>query len=98
MNKKKVISLKDVKKYYYLGQNVVKALDGIDINVNIGEFVAIMGPSGSGKSTAMNMIGSLDKPTKGNIYLDGKDINHFYESGLAQLRGKKIGFIFQQFL
>lgn len=92
-----VIRLDNVKKYYYLGQNVVKALDGINVSVNLGDFVAIMGPSGSGKSTAMNMIGSLDKPTGGRIYLDGKDINSFEESKLAQLRGKKIGFIFQQF-
>jgi putative ABC transport system ATP-binding protein len=95
--KEQVIRLDNVKKYYYLGQNVVKALDGINVSVNLGDFVAIMGPSGSGKSTAMNMIGSLDKPSGGRIYLDGKDINSFEESKLAQLRGKKIGFIFQQF-
>ncbi len=94
---KEVISLKNVKKYYKVGDNIIKALDGIDISVHEGEFVAIMGPSGSGKSTCMNMIGSLDKPTSGKIFLDGRDIQTLDENSLAQLRGKKIGFIFQQF-
>jgi putative ABC transport system ATP-binding protein len=92
-----IISLKKVAKHYHMGDNIVKALDGIDIKVNLGDFVAIMGPSGSGKSTGMNLVGSLDLPTKGNIYLDGKDISHLHESELAQIRGKKIGFIFQSF-
>ncbi len=92
-----VIRLVDVKKYYQLGDSTVKALDGIDILVRRGEFIAIMGPSGSGKSTAMNMIGSLDTPTHGSVFLDGEDISKLSESRLAQLRGKKIGFIFQQF-
>ncbi len=91
------IELKDVFKYYYMGENVVKAVDGISIKVNIGDFVAIMGPSGSGKSTSMNLVGSLDVPTKGRIFLDGEDISTFTESDLAQLRGRKIGFIFQSF-
>lgn len=97
MAKEKVIELKDVRKYYYMGDNVVRALDGIDINIEKGDFVAIMGPSGSGKSTAMNLVGSLDLATDGNIYLDGLDIEHLDESTLAQIRGKKIGFIFQNF-
>ena len=92
-----IISLKKVTKYYQMGDNLVKALDGIDIKVSLGDFVAIMGPSGSGKSTGMNLVGSLDLPTKGNIYLDGKDISNLTESELAQIRGKKIGFIFQSF-
>jgi len=92
-----IINLKKVTKYYRMGDNIVKALDGIDIKVSLGDFVAIMGPSGSGKSTGMNLVGSLDLPTKGNIFLDGKDISHLHESDLAQIRGKKIGFIFQSF-
>jgi len=92
-----LIELKDVSKYYYMGDNVVKALDGLKMVINEGEFVAIMGPSGSGKSTAMNLVGSLDVATKGKIFLDGGDISFLSESDLAQIRGKKIGFIFQSF-
>jgi putative ABC transport system ATP-binding protein len=93
-----IISLNKVAKYYHVGkENVVKALDDININIEKGDFVALMGPSGSGKSTAMNLVGSLDLPTKGSIYLDAKDISHLTESDLAQIRGKKIGFIFQSF-
>ncbi|MGA2130366.1 MAG: ABC transporter ATP-binding protein [Candidatus Pacearchaeota archaeon] len=95
--KSALIELKKVFKYYFMGENVVKAVDGISIKVNQGEFVAIMGPSGSGKSTSMNLVGSLDVPTKGHIFLDGEDISTFSESDLAQLRGRKIGFIFQSF-
>lgn len=94
---KYVIELKNVAKHYVMGDNVVKALNGIDISIQRGDFVAIMGPSGSGKSTSMNLIGSLDLATEGNIYLDGHDIEYLEESELAQIRGKKIGFIFQQF-
>ena len=95
--KSALIELKKVFKYYFMGENVVRAVDGISIKVNEGEFVAIMGPSGSGKSTSMNLVGSLDVPTKGQVFLDGEDISTFSESDLAQLRGKKIGFIFQSF-
>jgi putative ABC transport system ATP-binding protein len=97
MESKNIIELKNVAKYYEMGDNVVKALDCINIEIKQGDFVAIMGPSGSGKSTSMNLIGSLDLATKGNIYLDGHDIEYLGESELAQIRGKKIGFIFQQF-
>jgi putative ABC transport system ATP-binding protein len=92
-----IIQLKGVSKHYYMGDNVVKAVDGIDISVPKGDFIAIMGPSGSGKSTSMNLVGSLDMPSKGKIYLDGEDISQLGESNLAQIRGKKIGFIFQNF-
>jgi putative ABC transport system ATP-binding protein len=94
---KNVIELKNVAKHYFMGENIVKALNGINISIKRGDFVAIMGPSGSGKSTSMNLIGSLDLATEGNIYLDGHDIEYLEESELAQIRGKKIGFIFQQF-
>lgn len=93
----KIIELKNVAKHYYMGDNIVKALDGVDIVIEEGDFVAIMGPSGSGKSTGMNLTGSLDLATTGEIYLDGEDIEQMGESELAQIRGKKIGFIFQQF-
>lgn len=92
-----IIRLNNVAKYYRMGDNIIKALDGIDISIERGDFVAIMGPSGSGKSTAMNLVGSLDLATKGHIFLDGIDIESVDESTLAQIRGRKIGFIFQSF-
>jgi putative ABC transport system ATP-binding protein len=94
---KPVIELKDVWKIYKMGDVEVPALKGVNLKIKKKEFVAVIGSSGSGKSTAMNMIGSLDIPTKGSVYLDGNDISHMDESDLAQIRGKKIGFIFQQF-
>ena len=93
----KLIELKGVSRYYEMGEEIVRALDCINIVIEKGDFVAIMGPSGSGKSTGMNLIGSLDYSTKGDIYLHGENIEEMSESDLAQLRGKKIGFIFQQF-
>jgi len=97
MKQKPIISLKDVWKVYKMGDIEVNALQGLDLDIMPGEFVAIQGPSGSGKSTAMNMIGALDIPTKGIVKLDGENIAHMSESELAQIRGRKIGFIFQQF-
>ena len=94
---KNIIQLKNVKKHFHMGDSTVKAVDGISIEIKQGEFVSIMGPSGSGKSTCMNLVGSLDVPTKGEIYLDGINIAHLTESELAQVRGRKIGFIFQGF-
>ena len=92
-----VIKLENVWKIYKMGKVEVPALQGLNLTIREDEFVAIMGPSGSGKSTAMNMIGCLDVPTKGAIYLDGQNIAHLSESDLAQIRGRRIGFIFQQF-
>ncbi len=92
-----LIKLENVWKTYTIGTNKIHALRGLNFEVKKGEFVSIMGPSGSGKSTAVNMIGCLDIPTKGRIFLDGKDISKLHESDLAQIRGKKIGFIFQRF-
>lgn len=94
---KEIIRLKEVHKNYWMGENLVKAVNGISLSVNEGEFMVIKGPSGSGKSTLMNLIGNLDVPTKGKIYLDKQDTSQLSESGLAQIRGRKIGFIFQQF-
>ena len=97
MKSKNIIELENVARYYEMGNNIVKALNGVNLKIEQGDFVAIMGPSGSGKSTSMNLIGSLDYATKGDIYLDGINIEEMTESELAQLRGRKIGFIFQQF-
>lgn len=96
-NTKSIIRLVDVWKTYKMGDVEVNALRGLNLDVREGEFLAIQGPSGSGKSTAMNLIGCLDIPSKGTIYLDGHDISKLKESDLAQIRGRKIGFIFQQF-
>jgi putative ABC transport system ATP-binding protein len=92
-----IIKIQDAWKTYDLGKVQVHALRGLSLDIYPGEFVAIQGPSGSGKSTAMNLIGCLDIPTKGKIFLDGKDISTLHESDLAQIRGRKIGFIFQKF-
>ena len=92
-----IIELKNVWKTYQMGNNEINALKDVSLKINKGEFVAVVGPSGSGKSTMMNIIGCLDLPTNGTIFLNGKDITKLSESTLANLRGKAIGFIFQQF-
>ena len=97
MAKKQIIKLENVWKTYQMGEVEVNALKGVSLDINKGDFVAITGASGSGKSTMMNLVGCLDIPTKGSIFLDGKDISKVSESSLAQFRGQKIGFIFQQF-
>ena len=84
-------------KTYKLGSTEVHALRGLNITVEEGEFVSIMGPSGSGKSTLLNMIGGLDNPTKGDLFIDGKDISKMSEGELTKMRAEKIGFIFQTF-
>ncbi len=97
---KPVIELRGVYKTYRMGgtQGVaVRAVCGVDLSINRGDFVAIMGPSGSGKSTLMNCVGALDLPTEGAIFLDGEDISKMSESDLATVRGRKIGFVFQNF-
>ena len=84
-------------KTYKLDSTEVHALRGLDITVNEGEFVSIMGPSGSGKSTLLNMIGGLDIPTKGDLYIDGKETSTMSEGELTSMRAEKIGYIFQTF-
>jgi len=95
--KELVLSLKNVSKVYQLGKVELVALKGIDLDIHRGDFVTIMGPSGSGKSTLLNLIGCLDSPTKGKVFLKGKDISLMSESQLSQFRGKTIGFVFQEF-
>ncbi len=94
---KPVIELRNVWKIYKMGKVEVPAVRGLNLQVKRGEFVAIQGPSGSGKSTCVNMVGCLDIPTTGEIFLEHHNIAHLEESELAQIRGRKIGFIFQQF-
>lgn len=92
-----IIRLEKVHRDYLMGNTRIHAVEDINLDIHRGEFVAIVGPSGSGKSTMMNLVGALDFATTGDIYLDNVDIEHLHESDLAQLRGKKIGFIFQTF-
>ncbi|AGB18170.1 ABC transporter ATP-binding protein [Thermoanaerobacterium thermosaccharolyticum] len=92
-----VITMKNLSKIYKMGDNIVKALDNINLTVDEGEFVSIVGPSGSGKSTLMNIIGCLDVMTEGEYYLNGNDTRKLNENKLAELRSSEIGFIFQSF-
>lgn len=92
-----VIRLDDVSRYYMMGEFIVKALDGVSVDISHGEFTAIMGPSGSGKSTMMNLIGCLDTPTSGYIDIDGENTAGLNEAELAYIRNRKVGFVFQQF-
>lgn len=92
-----IISIHNVKKYYGIGSNQVKALDGIDLAIAQGEFVAIVGASGSGKTTLLNMMGGLDTPTEGEVIVDGVNLSHLREEQLAVFRRKKVGFIFQNY-
>lgn len=92
-----MIKLFDICKYYQTGSITIKALDGINLHISSGEMIAITGPSGSGKSTLMNILGCLDVPTGGQYSLDGKEVSKLDEDDLADIRSKKIGFIFQSF-
>lgn len=92
-----MVELQNVSKQYVMGETTVRALRGLDLNINSGEFVAIVGPSGSGKSTLMHIIGALDIPDQGRVLLDGRDISEYDENELADLRGNKVGFVFQTF-
>ncbi len=97
MTENPLIKLENVWKIYQLGKVDILALRGVDLEIKRGSFVTIMGTSGSGKSTLLNMIGCLDFPTRGKVFLKGKDISLLSEDRLSQLRGKTIGFVFQEF-
>lgn len=92
-----ILQTRELKKYYGAGDTLVKALDGVDLAVEDGEFVAIVGTSGSGKSTLLHMLGGLDRPTNGTVIVDGKDIFSLKDEALTIFRRRKIGFVFQSF-
>ena len=92
-----VVTLTGVKKLYKMGSEIVAALNGVDLRIDQGEFVALMGPSGSGKSTLMNILGCLDRPTEGSYKLLSQEVSHLSDDELAAIRNKTIGFVFQNF-
>lgn len=92
-----IIRLEDITRHYQIGEETVKALNGVNLSVGKNEYVALMGPSGSGKSTLMNIIGCLDTPTSGNYYLNGPDVAGLSDNELADIRNREIGFVFQTF-
>ena len=92
-----IIKIQGIKKYYKVGTQEVRALDGVDLTIHDNEYVAIMGPSGSGKSTMMNILGCLDSPSGGTYILNGTDVSQMNDNALAEVRNKEIGFIFQSF-
>jgi putative ABC transport system ATP-binding protein len=94
---KPLIQITNIKRDFVLGNEIVYVLKGIDLEINKGEYVALMGPSGSGKSTLMNLLGCLDTPTSGSYVLNGKDVSKMHDDELAEIRNKEIGFVFQTF-
>ena len=96
-NSEYIVEIRDMYKIYKMGDNEVRALNGVNLTIKPREFVAIIGPSGSGKSTLMNMIGCLDTPTSGEYYIDGNEVSTLDEDSQAAIRNKEIGFIFQQY-
>jgi len=92
-----IVRLEGVEKTYLMDRVKVPALRGINLSIEKGDYVSIMGPSGSGKSTLMNLIGALDRPTKGRVFIEGRDISKLSDNSLARIRREKIGFVFQQF-
>lgn len=95
--RKPVIKIENMTKVYQMGEHQVHALNGVSLEIFPGDFIAIMGPSGSGKSTMMNMLGALDQPTSGAYWLDGTDVSRLSDDDLADVRNRKIGFVFQNF-
>ena len=95
--KESLIDIKNIKRDFVLGNEIVYVLKGIDLQINKGEYVALMGPSGSGKSTLMNLLGCLDTPTSGTYILNGNDVSQMHDDDLAEIRNKEIGFVFQTF-
>ena len=92
-----MIHARDLRKTYHVGNQMVQALDGLDLDIHANEYVALMGPSGSGKSTLMNMLGCLDSPTSGKYILNGQDVSRLDDGALADIRNREIGFVFQTF-
>ena len=92
-----LINITNIKRDFQLGNETINVLKGIDLEINKGEYVALMGPSGSGKSTLMNLLGCLDTPTSGSYILNGNDISQMHDDDLAEIRNKEIGFVFQTF-
>jgi putative ABC transport system ATP-binding protein len=92
-----VLDLQGVAKHYIMGVETVRALDGVDLVVRLGEYIAIMGPSGSGKSTLLNILGCMDLPTEGTYFLGGENVAELSQSALSRIRGRRIGFVFQTF-
>ncbi|HHV26436.1 MAG TPA: ABC transporter ATP-binding protein [Tissierellia bacterium] len=93
----KILETKSLKKYYGKDANLVKAVDGIDLSIEEGKFVAIVGSSGSGKTTLLHMMGGLDRPTEGKVFIDNKDIHSMNDESLAIFRRRKVGFVFQSY-
>ncbi len=92
-----LINITNIKRDFVLGSEIINVLKGIDLQINKGEYVALMGPSGSGKSTLMNLLGCLDTPTSGTYILNGNDVSQMHDDDLAEIRNKEIGFVFQTF-
>jgi len=97
MFKEVIIELKNVEKHYQMGPDLVKALDGINLQIFSGDYISILGPSGGGKSTLLNVLGCLDQPSVGTYLLEGHDVSSMNDNDLSQIRGKRLGFIFQSY-